>query len=165
VDRSPERLRRVTTGLARMGLSAEVVAADAATWTDPRVFDAVLLDAPCSATGTLRRHPDAVWNVRPGDIASLALAQVRLLTGAASRVSPGGRLVYSVCSLEPEEGEAQIRGFLAARPEFALDPMTPGEGGAPPASLSPEGWLRILPHQMAGGVDGFFIARMRRAKS
>ncbi len=165
VDRSPERLRRVTTGLARMGLSAEVVAADAATWTDPRVFDAVLLDAPCSATGTLRRHPDALWNVRPGDIASLALAQVRLLTGAASRVSPGGRLVYSVCSLEPEEGEAQIRGFLAARPEFALDPMTPGEGGAPPASLSPEGWLRILPHQMAGGVDGFFIARMRRAKS
>jgi 16S rRNA (cytosine967-C5)-methyltransferase len=165
VDRSADRLRRVTTGLARMGFTAEVVAADAAAWSDPRVFDAVLLDAPCSATGTFRRHPDALWNVRPGDIASLAVAQARLLAGAASRVTPGGRLVYSVCSLEPEEGEAQVRGFLGAHAEYALDPIEAGEGGAPAVSLAPEGWLRVLPHQIAGGLDGFFIARMRRAKS
>jgi 16S rRNA (cytosine967-C5)-methyltransferase len=165
LDRSADRLRRVTTGLARMGLTAEVVVADAAGWSDPRTFDAVLLDAPCSATGTFRRHPDALWNVRPSDIASLATAQARLLAAAASRVTPGGRLIYSVCSLEPEEGEAQARGFLAARPEFTLEPMAPGEGGAPPASLAPEGWLRILPHHAPGGLDGFFIARLRRATS
>ncbi len=165
VDRSADRLRRVTTGLARMGLDAEVIAADAAAWGDPRTFDVVLLDAPCSATGTFRRHPDALWNVRPADIASLAAAQARLLAAAASRVNPGGRLLYSVCSLEPEEGEAQVRGFLSAHPEFASDPMTPGDGGSPGASLTPEGWLRILPHHLAGGLDGFFIARMRRAMS
>jgi 16S rRNA (cytosine967-C5)-methyltransferase len=163
VDRSADRLRRVTTGLARMGLAAEVVAADAAAWSDPRAFDRVLLDAPCSATGTFRRHPDALWNVRPADIASLVAAQARLLAAAASRVTPGGRLVYSVCSLEPEEGEAQVSGFLSAHPDFASDPMTPGEGGSPVKSLTSEGWLRILPNHLPGGLDGFFIARMRRA--
>jgi len=165
LDRSAERLRRVANGLARMGLAAEVVAADAAAWGDPRTFDAVLLDAPCSATGTFRRHPDVLWNVRPGDIASLATAQARLLAAAAEHVAPGGRLVYSVCSLEPEEGEAQVNGFLAANREFSLDPMTPGEGGAPAVSLAPEGWLRILPQQAPGGLDGFFIARLGCARS
>jgi 16S rRNA (cytosine967-C5)-methyltransferase len=165
VDRSADRLRRVTTGLGRMGLRAEVVSAEAAAWSDPRTFDMVLLDAPCSATGTFRRHPDALWNVRPADIASLAAAQARLLTSAASRVTPGGRLVYSVCSLEPEEGESQVRGFLAAHRDYALDAVEPGEGGAPAVSLAPEGWLRILPNHLAGGLDGFFIARMRRAMS
>ncbi len=164
LDRSTDRLRRVNAGLARMGLTAEVVAADAAAWEDARTFDAVLLDAPCSATGTFRRHPDVLWNARPADIASLAMAQRRLLSSAARRVTPGGRLVYSVCSLEPEEGEAQVRGFLSDHPDFAVDPIGPGEGGAPSASLSREGWLRILPHQAPGGLDGFFIARLRRAR-
>jgi 16S rRNA (cytosine967-C5)-methyltransferase len=163
LDQSAARLRRVTAGLARTGLAAETIAADAATWNDGRVFDGVLLDAPCSATGTFRRHPDVLWNARPGDIAALAGVQAGLLAAAGRRVRPGGRLVYSVCSLEPEEGEARIRAFLAANEAFVLDPATPEEGGAPAASLAPEGWLRILPHQAGGGLDGFFIARLRRS--
>ncbi len=163
LDRSAARLRRVASGLARLGLEAEVIVADAALWPDPRVFDAVLLDAPCSATGTYRRHPDVLWNVKPGDIAALAGAQAELLTAAAARVKRGGRLVYSVCSLEPEEGEGQVRAFLSDHGDFTLDPIAPGEAGAPPASLARAGWLRILPHQAAGGLDGFFIARFRRA--
>jgi 16S rRNA (cytosine967-C5)-methyltransferase len=165
LDQSAGRLRRVTAGLARTGLAAETQAADAAVWPDPREFDAVLLDAPCTATGTFRRHPDVLWNGRPGDIPALVQVQDRLLASAARRVTPGGRLVYSVCSLEPEEGEAQVRGFLAAHPDFALDPVAPGEGGAPAASRSPEGWLRVLPHHGEGGLDGFFIARFRRSAS
>ncbi|MHB8527880.1 MAG: RsmB/NOP family class I SAM-dependent RNA methyltransferase, partial [Caulobacteraceae bacterium] len=162
LDRSAARLRRLQDNLRRTGLSAEIVLADALAWSDERVFDAVLLDAPCSATGTFRRHPDVLWNVRPGEIAALAGVQAGLLGTAAPRVEPAGRLVYSVCSLEPEEGEAQARAFLSAHPEFALDPIAPGEGGAPAASLAAEGWLRILPHHLEGGLDGFFIARLRR---
>lgn len=162
VDRSAARLERVSENLARMGLSAEVVAADAGDWTDTRTFDAVLLDAPCSATGTFRRHPDVLWAARPGDIAKLAAVQSRLLDSAAKRVKPGGRLVYCVCALEPEEGEAQVRAFLTRHPEFSLEPISAGEGGAPAASVGPEGWLRILPHHVEGGIDGFFAARMRR---
>jgi 16S rRNA (cytosine967-C5)-methyltransferase len=162
LDKSAARLGRLSENLARLRLQAETVAADAAAWADPRQFDAVLLDAPCSATGTFRRHPDVLWNVRPSDIGSLATAQSRLLAAAAAHARPGGRLVYSVCSLEPEEGEAQAREFLGDHPNFTLDPISSGEGGAPPASLTAEGWLRILPHQMDGGLDGFFIARFRR---
>lgn len=162
LDRSADRLSRVNENLARMGLAAEVITADARTWPDKRAFDAVLLDAPCSATGTFRRHPDVLWAAAPGDIASLAGVQTRMLDSAAGRVKPGGRLVYCVCSLEPEEGEGQIRAFLTRHPEFSLDPIAPDEGGAPAASVSPEGWLRILPHHLAGGVDGFFAARMIR---
>ena len=162
IDRAAPRLRRVRESLARLGLTAEVVEADARTWADRRQFDAVLLDAPCSATGTFRRHPDVLWNARPSDIGSLAMAQARLLGQAASRVLPGGRLVYSVCSLEREEGEDQIRGFLAAFPDFSIDPVAAGEGGSPAASLAPDGWLRIMPHHQAGGLDGFFIARFVR---
>ena len=162
VDRNADRLKRVTENLARLQLAAEVVTADARTWNDKRTFDAVLLDAPCSATGTFRRHPDVLWAAAPGDIASLAEVQTRMLDSAAARVKPGGRLVYCVCSLEPEEGEGQVRGFLVRHPEFSLAPVTAGEGGAPAASVSPEGWLRILPHHLEGGIDGFFAARMVR---
>jgi 16S rRNA (cytosine967-C5)-methyltransferase len=160
VDRSAPRMRRVAENLARMALSAETVVADAAAWDDARTFDAVLLDAPCSATGTFRRHPDVLWAARPSDIASLAAVQSRLLDSAAGRVKPGGRLVYCVCSLEPEEGEAQVEAFLARNPEFTLAPIASGEAGAPPASLTARGTLRILPHHRAGGLDGFFVARM-----
>jgi 16S rRNA (cytosine967-C5)-methyltransferase len=163
VDRSPERLKRVAENLKRTGLAAETVAADATTWADGRTFDAVLLDAPCSATGTFRRHPDVLWAARPGDVATLAAVQGRLLDAAARRVKPGGRLVYCVCSLEPEEGEAQVAAFLSRAPEFALDPVDAGEGGAPEASLRPDGTLRILPHHRSGGADGFYVARMARA--
>ncbi|KQZ18041.1 RsmB/NOP family class I SAM-dependent RNA methyltransferase [Caulobacter sp. Root1472] len=159
VDRSAARLQRVTENLARLNLTAEVIAADAGAWDDARTFDAVLLDAPCSATGTFRRHPDVLWAARPGDVASLAAVQSRLLDSAAGRLKPGGRLVYCVCSLEPEEGEAQVEAFLARRPDIALDPIGPEEGGAPAASLTPRGTLRILPHHREGGLDGFFAAR------
>ena len=159
VDRSAARLQRVTENLARLSLTAEVVAADAGAWEDARTFDAVLLDAPCSATGTFRRHPDVLWAARPGDVASLAAVQSRLLDSAAGRLKPSGRLVYCVCSLEPEEGEAQVEAFLARRPDMALDPIAPEEGGAPAASLTARGTLRILPHHREGGLDGFFAAR------
>ncbi len=162
LDRSVSRLRRVRENLARTGLKAEIVAADAAEWKDARTFDAVLLDAPCSATGTFRRHPETLWLLRPGDLATVAQLQKRLLDAAAGHVAPGGRLVYCVCSLEPEEGEAQAAGFLKRHPDFTLEPATPGEGGAPLASLTAEGTLRILPSHLDGGMDGFFAARFIR---
>ena len=163
LDRSAPRLKRVSENLERMGLKAEVRAADAAAWTDERLFDAVLLDAPCTATGTFRRHPDVLWASRAGDVAPLAQTQAKLLDSAAGRVKPGGRLVYCVCSLEPEEGEGQIGGFLRRHPEFVLDPVAPGEGGAPAASVTDAGTLRVLPFHIDGGCDGFFAARLRRA--
>jgi 16S rRNA (cytosine967-C5)-methyltransferase len=163
VDRSGGRLKRVSENLARMGLAAELVTADAAQWGDRRQFDAVLLDAPCSATGTFRRHPDVLWAAKPSDIAGLAAVQSKLLDTAGRRVKPGGRIVYSVCSLEPEEGEAQVAAFLARTPGFAVDPIAPGEGGSPEVSRTAEGTLRILPHHRPGGTDGFYVARLRRA--
>ncbi len=163
LDRSAPRLKRVSENLARLGLEAEIVTADAGSWPDRRTFDAVLLDAPCSATGTFRRHPDALWAARPGDIASLAAVQSRLLDSAARRTKPGGRMVYCVCSLEPEEGEGQVAAFLNRTPGMVLDPVRPGEGGSPAASLKADGTLRILPHHLDGGTDGFYVARFRKA--
>ena len=162
VDRSAARLERVRQNLERMGLKAEVAAADAGAWDDPRQFDAVLLDAPCASTGTFRRHPDVLWATRPADIAKLAEVQRRLLAAAARKVKPGGRLVYCVCSLEPEEGEGQVAPFLAAHPDFRLSPIAAGEGGAPEASVTADGALRILPCHLEGGTDGFFAVRFAR---
>jgi 16S rRNA (cytosine967-C5)-methyltransferase len=168
LDRSPGRLKRLETNLARAGLQAELVAADAASFADQRRFDAVLLDAPCSATGTFRRHPEVLWGARPGDVVGLARAQGPLLQAAADKVAPGGRLIYCVCSLEPEEGEAQAAAFLRRRPDFALEPVDVEEAvavGAGRAAARPEGWLRLTPSltEPRGGADGFFIARFRRA--
>jgi len=167
VDRSASRLVRLTENLHRMGLSAEVAAADAADWPDTRLFDAVLLDAPCTATGTFRRHPDVLWAAKAGDLGKLAALQVRLLESAARRVRPGGRLVYCVCSLEPEEGEAQMRTFLDRHPAFSLVRIADGEGGAPPRSLTFDGALRIHPglETPRGGMDGFFAARFVRSET
>ncbi|HTK36195.1 MAG TPA: transcription antitermination factor NusB [Caulobacteraceae bacterium] len=166
LDRSAPRLRRLGENLARVGLEAEVAIADGAAWDDPRLFDAVLLDAPCTSTGTFRRHPDVIWGSRPGDIAKLAGVQARLLDASARRVRPGGRLVYCVCSLEPEEGEAQAIGFLQRHPEFRVHRLASGEGGAPPESLVDDcAWLRLLPSvaEPPGGLDGFFVVRFDRA--
>ena len=163
LDRSAVRLKRVAENLARLALTAEVVAADAAAWPDRRGFDAVLLDAPCSATGTFRRHPDVLWAAKPSDIAGLAAVQSKLLDAAARRTKSGGRLVYCVCSLEPEEGEGQVAAFLARTPGMTLDSIAAGEGGAPTASVKPDGTLRILPHHLPGGLDGFYVARFRKA--
>jgi len=163
LDRSASRLRRVSQSLERTGLEAEVVCADSESWPDERQFDAVLLDAPCSATGTFRRHPDVLWGTKPGDIAKLSAVQSRMLDAAARRVKPGGRMVYCVCSLEREEGEDQITAFLKRQPDFALATIAVGEGGTPEASITPDGMVRILPHHMAGGLDGFFAAKLVRS--
>ena len=164
LDRSDKRLDRLRANLARTGLSAEVVAVPAEDWDDPRTFDAVLLDAPCTATGTFRRNPEVLRATKPADVAKLADVQHRLLDAAAERVKPGGRLVYCVCSLEREEGETQIIAFLRRNPAFRTAPAHPAVVGAPSEALTPEGWLRILPSMWAekGGLDGFFIARLDR---
>lgn len=164
VDRSEGRLKRLRANLERAKLETEVVRAVAEAWADDRRFDAVLLDAPCSSTGTFRRNPDVLWGTRPGDIAKLAGVQSRLLDASAERTAPGGRLVYCVCSLEPEEGEAQVQAFLQRRPDFELEPVQPGEAGTPPEAAR-NGALRLLPSFWAdrGGMDGFYAARMRRS--
>ena len=162
LDRSASRLRRLTENLARTGLAAEVVAEPAESWADERTFDAVLLDAPCTASGTFRRQPEVLWLARPAEIAKLAGVQSRLLDAAARRVRPGGRLVYCVCSLEPEEGEAQVAAFLVRHPDFAVQAADAEGVGAPAQSVLPDGSLRILPHHLEGGMDGFFAVQFRR---
>ncbi len=168
VDLRPERLHRLKENLDRLGLSAECIAADVTSWSPGRTFDAVLLDAPCTATGTLRRHPDILHVKRPSDLTAIVKRQRHLLAAAARLVKPGGRLVYCTCSLEPEEGEQQIESFLAAHPEFRRVPMTPEELGIEPRSVTTAGELRTLPFHMprstppAGGLDGFFAARLER---
>ncbi|WP_082572290.1 RsmB/NOP family class I SAM-dependent RNA methyltransferase [Brevundimonas sp. Root1423] len=164
LDRSAVRLKRLTENLQRTDLNAEVVATPAEDWEDDRTFDAVLLDAPCTATGTFRRNPEVLRATKPADVAKLADVQHRLLDAAAERVKPGGRLVYCVCSLEREEGETQIIAFLRRNTAFRTAPADPVAVGAPSEALTPEGWLRILPSMWAekGGVDGFFVARLDR---
>jgi 16S rRNA (cytosine967-C5)-methyltransferase len=167
VDRSVPRLKRLKENLARLGLSAESVVADAGEW-DAGPFDAVLLDAPCSATGTIRRHPDIPWVKRSEDIATLAAVQGRLLRGAAGLVRPGGMLIYATCSLEPEEGIDQVEAFLAERPDFVRLPIKPAEIGGETSLISIKEDLRTLPCHMPdsdrrmAGCDGFYAARLAR---
>jgi 16S rRNA (cytosine967-C5)-methyltransferase len=157
LDKSDKRLDRLRENLARTGLTAKIWIADALDWTPAEPFDAILLDAPCTATGTCRRHPDVIHRIGPRQIADMAELQARLLERAQGWLKPGGRLVYAVCSLEREEGEEQ-----AARVSLATDPISAEEL---PAGLSPtpEGWLRTDPGMLAehGGLDGFFVARFR----
>ncbi len=163
VDASESRLARLHENLERTGLSAKVVTADLLKWEPGFEADAVLLDAPCSATGIFRRHPDVLHRVRPRLIAEMAELQAQLLPRAARWVRPGGLMVYATCSLEPEEGEQQIERFLADQPDFAIDPVLPDElpAGVP---AHPRGWLRTLPGMLAehGGMDGFFMVRLIR---
>jgi 16S rRNA (cytosine967-C5)-methyltransferase len=161
VDSSGSRLGRLRENLDRTNLNATLVQADALNWRPGRKFDAVLLDAPCSATGTFRRHPEVVYRARPKIIADNAELQSRLLARAAEWLKPGGTLVYSVCSLEPQEGEEVIDRFLSARDDFTLD----APAGLPDfVPSSRRGWVRILPGLLKaeGGLDGFFIARLVR---
>jgi 16S rRNA (cytosine967-C5)-methyltransferase len=164
LDRSENRLKRLRQNLARTGLEAEIAVMPAEDWLDSRTFDAVLLDAPCTATGTFRRNPEVLRATKPAEVAKLADVQHRLLDAAAERVGPGGRMVYCVCSLEREEGETQIIAFLRRNPNFKTVKADPTEVGAPDEALTPEGWLRILPSMWAekGGVDGFFAAKLER---
>ena len=160
VERDAFRLRRLHENLARLQLEVEVVQADATNWTTPALFDAVLLDAPCSATGTIRRHPDVARLKRPRDVAEAAAGQDRLLAAATALLRPGGRLVYAVCSLQPEEGPARVSALPGLRP----DPFTAAELAGVPAALTAKGTLRTHPGLWAerGGMDGFFAARFVR---
>jgi 16S rRNA (cytosine967-C5)-methyltransferase len=171
VDSSESRLARLRENLDRTRLNADLVHADALRWQPEREFDAILLDAPCSATGTFRRHPEVLYRARPQVIAESAEIQATLLGRAAQWLKPGGTLVYSVCSLEPQEGEEVIDSFLADRPEFtiippAAKPPSKGEDLIIPdfVSATERGWLRILPGllEAEGGLDGFFMARLVR---
>jgi 16S rRNA (cytosine967-C5)-methyltransferase len=161
VDSSKSRLGRLGENLDRTHLAADLIEADALTWDPERQFDAILLDAPCAATGTFRRHPEVLYRARPQIIAASAEFQAKLLERAAQSLKPGGALVYSVCSLEPQEGEEVVSAFLTSHSDFVIDPPRPRE--LPDfVSRSREGWIRILPGLLEpqGGLDGFFMARL-----
>ncbi len=170
VDQSPKRLNRLRANLNRLGLDAETVTADATSWRPNALFDAVLLDAPCTATGTIRRHPDIPHLKRPADLEKLTNLQARLLANAAAILRPGGRLVYCTCSLEPEEGIAQVEHMLADRSDLTLEPIAAEQLGMRADWLRPPGVIRTLPHQLPSedptlsGIDGFFIATLRKRK-
>lgn len=161
VDQSPARLARLRDNLTRTKMQATMIAADGRAFAPAEPFDAVLLDAPCSATGTIRRHPEIAWLRRPDDMAALTALQAELLDAAARLTRPGGRLTYAVCSLQAEEGPAQIDAFLARHPRFVRDPVAAGELMGLQEALLASGDVQTLPF-MAGGVDGFYIARLRR---
>lgn len=169
VDSSKTRGSLLRENLERLGLAAEIVVADAATWQPDEAFDAVLLDAPCSSTGTIRRHPDIPYVKSPGEITALAALQARLLDNAARIVKPGGRLVYSTCSLEPEEGEAQIAALLTRNAGLSLEAIEETELLGQAAWIEPSGCLRTYPYDLRlersewSGMDGFFAARLIRA--
>ncbi|MBL8582434.1 MAG: RsmB/NOP family class I SAM-dependent RNA methyltransferase [Rhizobiaceae bacterium] len=168
IDSSQNRVDRLSANLQRLGLRAEVVRADMLQFEPPALYDAVLLDAPCSSTGTVRRHPDVPWTKSPQDVEKLAELQERMLVRALTLVTPGGRLVLSNCSLDPREGEDLRRRVLAALPELADDPLRPGELPFGDRWLTPEGTLRTTPSDLdlgdpaMSGMDGFFAARFRR---
>lgn len=161
VDKSEARLKRLRENLARTRLSAEVICSDALEFrAEP--FDAVLLDAPCSSTGTLRRHPDVAWLRRPTDVRSLAELQSKLVAAAAALLKPGAPLVYAVCSLEPEEGQGVVAEAL--RHGWRREPLRAGEITGADEFITSDGDLRTLPARWPeiGGLDGFFAARLVR---
>lgn len=168
LDTSKNRLSRLRQNLERLGLDAQTVQADLLEYKPEPLFDAVLLDAPCSSTGTVRRHPDVPWTKTPADVEKLAALQTRLLEHAVTLVKPGGRVVFSNCSLDPLEGEDLYRDFLARVPGVVEDPVLPGEFAGLDPYLTPEGTLRSTPAGMdlggpgISGLDGFFAARLRR---
>lgn len=163
VDISARRMVRVGENLARAGLSAELVTADAAKWTPAERFDAILLDAPCSGTGTLRRHPDIAWLKDEEDVGRLTLTQDRLLLHAVELLKPGGTLVYAVCSLQEDEGPARIEALLARDRRLKRMPVQPAELPGLESAVTPQGDVRTLPSMWPerGGLDGFYIARLQ----
>jgi 16S rRNA (cytosine967-C5)-methyltransferase len=168
LDRSPGRTARLRDNLARLRLHAEAVVTDAVEWQGDAVgaIDGVLVDAPCTSTGTIRRHPDVAWLRQEADLAALTTLQKRLLQRAVALLRPGGTLVYCTCSLEPEEGETAISTLLAAEPSLRRVPVDPGEVGGLAEIINPQGDLRTLPCHMPhsdprlGGLDGFYAARL-----
>ena len=168
LDQSGNRLKRLVGNLDRLGLSAKTVEANMAEYHPAELFDAVLLDAPCSSTGTIRRHPDVLWTKGPEDIEKLARLQERLLRHALGLVKPGGQLVFSNCSLDPSEGEEMVARVLADNPAWRIEPVDPADWPGLEAAVSPRGELRTTPAMLpatathAGGVDGFYAVRLRR---
>lgn len=165
LDRDPARVERLTHNLARLAYSAEIVTADAVDYTPPVRFDGVLLDAPCSATGTFRRHPEVVWHRNEADIAGRVALQQKLIAQAVSCLNPGGVLVYCVCSLEPQEGERQAEWAIAQGLE--VYPISAQELDGWAAPVTKDGFVRThpgltVPGEKGGTLDGFFIARFRR---
>ncbi|MEY9471427.1 16S rRNA (cytosine967-C5)-methyltransferase [Bradyrhizobium yuanmingense] len=167
IDRSPARVARLRENLARLSLQAETVVADAVEWAGPaEAFDGILIDAPCTSTGTIRRHPDVAWLRQDSDIATLAALQQRLLRKSVSLLKPGGTLVYCTCSLEPEEGEQAVAALLAAEPALRRAPIVASEVAGLDEILNRDGDLRTLPCHLPnadprlGGLDGFFAARL-----
>ena len=168
VDRSPARMARLRDNLARLSLKADDVVTDAAEWpgADNGGYDGVLVDAPCSSTGTIRRHPDVAWLRQEGDIAALSALQKRLLLKAVALLKPGGTLVYCTCSLEPEEGEQAIASLLANESGIRRAPVDAGEVAGLREIVTPDGDLRTLPCHLPhddprlGGLDGFYVARL-----
>lgn len=164
LDASARRLERLNDNLRRTALTAETLRGDGRTLPPDREWDAVLLDAPCSATGIFRRHPDVLHRIGAADIANRAALQTLMLNAAVGAVRPGGIVVYASCSLEPDEGEDVITRFLSENPYWRVDPVADDElpGGV---SAAPQGWVRTLPPVLAdaGGLDGFFMARLVNA--
>jgi 16S rRNA (cytosine967-C5)-methyltransferase len=167
VDRLDARMARLRDNLRRVDLAATLVVADVETW-EAGPFDAVLLDAPCSATGTIRRHPDIPWRKTEADIAQLSAFQARLLERAIGLTRPGGTLVFCTCSLEPEEGEDLIAAALDRDPRIRRKPIDPAEIAGIAEFVTPQGDLRTLPCQWSdpeprmSGLDGFYAARLER---
>ena len=160
VDMSKERIAMLKTNVHRLKLQADYVTTDASKWLPAIAPDAILLDAPCSATGTLRRHPDVAWHRKPEEIARLVVTQAKMLQHAFAMLKSGGRLVYSVCSLQPEEGEQQITAFLASCKEATLEPVGPAVLGGLTECITARGEVRTLPCHLAemDGMDGFYAA-------
>jgi 16S rRNA (cytosine967-C5)-methyltransferase len=168
VDRSPRRLERLVANFDRLGLPISAVAADALTWRPQRPIDAVLLDAPCTTTGAIRRHPDVPHLKLPEDVARLSVVQDNLLRAAIDMLRPGGILVFCTCSLEPAEGPQRIEALFEAGAPVERRPITPDEIGVEAGWITPDGDLRTLPCYLAeyNGLDGFFSARLiKRAPS
>jgi 16S rRNA (cytosine967-C5)-methyltransferase len=170
VDRAPARLERLRQNLARLKLSAELICADATAWTPDRAdFDAVLLDAPCSATGTIRRHPDVPWLKRESDVAGLANLQARLIEHALALIRPGGTLIYCTCSLEPEENEDIVAALLSRAAGVNRRPIAADEVFGRLGFINNAGDLRTLPCHLPdadprfGGLDGFYAARLQKS--
>lgn len=168
IDASKNRLARLAQNLARLRLAATTAQADMLNFKPDETFDAVLLDAPCSSTGTVRRHPDVPWTKTPADIEKLAALQARMIAAAARLVKPGGLVVFSNCSLDPTEGEALYQAFLAGNGDVAPDPIQPAEIAGVDDFLTGQGTLRTTPADLQlatpgiSGLDGFFAARFRR---
>jgi len=164
IDRSAQRLVRLRQNLERLKLNATVIEADASTWRPAEPAEAVLLDAPCSATGTIRRHPDLPWLKKPADLAKLTALQDRLLANAMAMAKSGGVIIYATCSLQPEEGIARIEALLASGAPVERMPIGSSELGGLGDLLTPEGDLRSFPFHLGekGGMDGFFAARLKK---